>query len=131
MDRVYVYNFSDLTLLDQIHTIANPLGLLSLSPDAGGLHIGASQSVGMVLACPSINRGGVRVELYGCRKTVLIDAHETSLAALSLSLSGTLLATASERGTLIRLFSTKDKNGTLLREFRRGVERANIFSIAF
>jgi len=132
MDRVYVYNFSDLTLLDQIHTAPNPLGLLSLSPDVGGIsHTGTGQSVGMVLACPSINRGGVRVELYGCRKTVLIDAHESSLAALSLSLSGTLLATASERGTLIRLFSTKDKNGTLLRELRRGVERAHIYCIAF
>lgn len=71
MDRVYVYNFSDLTLLDQIHTVNNPLGLLSLSPDAGGLYSGAGESVGMVLACPSINRGGVRVELYGCRKTVV------------------------------------------------------------
>ena len=133
IDRVYVYNFSDLTLLDQIHTTPNPLGLLSFSPDAGtATTTGATGlGVGMVLACPSINQGGVRVELYGCRKTVLIDAHETSLAALALSLNGTLLATASERGTLIRLFSTKDKNGTLLRELRRGVERANISCIAF
>jgi len=41
-------------------------------PDVGGIsHTGTCQSVGMVLACPSINRGGVRVELYGCRKTVV------------------------------------------------------------
>lgn len=76
MDRIYVYNFSDLTLLDQIHTVNNPLGLLSLSSDIGGLSSPSSvntssASMGMVLACPSIARGGVRVELYGCRKTLV------------------------------------------------------------
>jgi hypothetical protein len=53
LTRVYVYRFSDLALLDQFNTLANPRGLLALSPDSSST----------VLACPSITRGHVRVEL--------------------------------------------------------------------
>ena len=61
----------------------------------------------MVLACPSTTRGEVRVELYGLRRTTTVPAHESALGALALSVDGTLLATASERGTVIRLFDTR------------------------
>jgi len=130
-DRIYLYNFSDLTLLDQIPTMSNPKGLVCLSPDNTGVitEAGGSSGGGGVLACPSIHRGGVRVELYGYRKTQLIDAHESPLAALALTVDGLLLATASEKGTLVRIFSTKDS--ALIYEFRRGVERASISCLAF
>ena len=119
LTRVYVYRFSDLALLDQFNTVANEKGLLALSPD--------SQST--VLACPSIGRGGVRVELYDARKNIIINAHNTDLGALSLNLNGSRLATASEKGTLIRVFDTA--TGQMLKELRRGSERAVIQSIAF
>lgn len=50
----------------------------------------------------------MRVELYDVRRTKFVEAHTTSLACLALSLDGKLLATASERGTLVRVFSTTD-----------------------
>lgn len=50
----------------------------------------------------------VRVELYDVRRTKFVEAHTTALACLALSLDGKLLATASERGTLVRVFSTTD-----------------------
>ncbi|CAI5463908.1 unnamed protein product [Closterium sp. Yama58-4] len=40
--------------------------------------------------------------------TITITAHETALAALALSPDGTRVATASVRGTLVRVFSTAD-----------------------
>ena len=40
-----------------------------------------------------------------------------------------MLATASDKGTLIRIFSTED--GSPLQEVRRGSDKAEIFSIAF
>jgi len=48
---------------------------------------------------------------------------------MALNFSGSLLATASDKGTLIRIFSTED--GTPLQEVRRGTDKAEIFSLTF
>ena len=58
----------------------------------------------------------------------IIPAHSTPLRALELSPNGEVLATASETGTLIRIFSTS--NCTRTGELRRGVDHAEIFSIS-
>lgn len=50
------------------------------------------------------------MELYDRCKTKIITAHTTSLAALQLSLDGKLLASASETGTLIRIWNTDNGN---------------------
>ncbi|XP_068102998.1 WD repeat domain phosphoinositide-interacting protein 2-like [Hyperolius riggenbachi] len=60
----------------------------------------------------------------------MIPAHDSPLAALAFDASGTKLATASEKGTVIRVFSIPE--GQKLFEFRRGVKRCvTIFSLAF
>lgn len=117
--KIYVYNFADLKLLHQIETWSNTKGICALSP--------APKTC--VLACPGQQKGEVRVELYSSKKTKFIQAHDSSLACLSLSLDGSLLATASNKGTLVRIFNTAD--GTKLQELRRGAEHAEIYSIAF
>lgn len=50
-----------------------------------------------VLACPGLQRGSVRVELYNARKTTLISAHESDLSAIALNQRGTRVATASDK----------------------------------
>jgi WD repeat-containing protein 45 len=60
-DRVYVYHLADLSLRDKLYTADNPHGLLCVS----------TQIQDMVVACPSVTTGHVRVELYGQRKTVV------------------------------------------------------------
>lgn len=117
--KVYVYRFSDLKLLDQINTLPNPRGLVALCPHASAT----------VLACPGVNRGHVRVELYDTRKSTIVSAHESELARLALNADGSLMATASDKGTLIRIFDTQ--TGEQLRELRRGVDRAQVYCIAF
>lgn len=117
--RIYVYNFSDLKLLHQIETVSNPKGLCALCPN--------SQNI--VLACPGVHRGHVRIDLYDIKQTNFIAAHETTLSAMTLNQDGTRLATASEKGTLIRIFDTQRKE--LLQELRRGAERAEIYSLSF
>ncbi len=117
--KIYVYRFSDLHLQDQMNTLPNPRGLVALCPDNNNT----------VLACPGINKGSVRVELYDSRKSTLIPAHESELSQIALNLDGTRLATASDKGTLIRVFDTY--SGELLQELRRGMDRAEIYSLAF
>ncbi|KAL6530376.1 Autophagy-related protein 18d [Orobanche hederae] len=115
--KIYVYDFMDLRLLQQIETMANPRGLCCLSH-----HLNTS-----VLVCPGRRQGQVRVEHFGLNMAKLIDAHDSKIACLTLTMDGLLLATASVRGTLIRVFNTMD--GTLLQEVRRGIDRADIYSI--
>ncbi|KAL6532984.1 Autophagy-related protein 18d [Orobanche minor] len=115
--EIYVYDFMDLRLLQQIETMANPRGLCCLSH-----HLNT-----FVLVCPGRRQGQVRVEHFGLNMTKLIYAHDFKIACLTLTMDGLLLATASVRGTLIRVFNTMD--GTLLQEVRRGIDRADIYSI--
>jgi WD40 repeat protein len=118
--KIYVYNFSDLKIVHQTDTWGNPRGICSLSP--------TQESCAM--ACPGLTRGQVRVELYEPQNvTKFIQAHDSPLRCVVLSLDGSLVATASEKGTLVRVFDCH--SGCLLHEFRRGTDRAKIYSLAF
>lgn len=57
------------------------------------------------------------------------DAALRCCRAVEVSLDGSRLATASERGTLVRVFSVA--SGECLVELRRGAEPAMIYSLAF
>jgi WD40 repeat protein len=116
--KIYVYNFTDLKLLHQIETQSNPKGLCCLSH-----HSNTS-----VLACPGVHQGHVRVEHFGLKVTRMISAHDSHISCMALTMDGLLLATASMKGTLIRIFNTMD--GTRLQEVRRGLDKADIYSIA-
>jgi len=62
-------------------------------------------------------------------KMVTIPAHNGRLACVALSRDGKLAATASDKGTLIRVWDTE--SGKLVKELRRGAEQATIWSICF
>lgn len=117
--KIFVYNFADLKLLHQIETVANPKGLCEVSQVSGS----------MVLVCPGLQKGQVRVEHYASKRTKFIMAHDSRIVCFALTNDGRLLATASSKGTLVRVFNTLD--GSLVQEVRRGADRAEIYSLAF
>ncbi|KAK1440479.1 hypothetical protein QVD17_06306 [Tagetes erecta] len=119
LEKIYVYNFADLKLLQQIDTVTNPKGLCEVSHVAGS----------MVLVCLGLRKGQIRVEHYGLKQTKFVMAHDSRIVCVALTHDGRLLATASSKGTLIRIFNTVD--GSLIQEVRRGADRADIYSLAF
>ncbi len=116
--RIYVYQISDLKLLDAIDTYSNPQGLCALSPKEA-----------IILVAPDKVKGHIRITNYDTNATSEIKAHESSLSALAISYDGKMCATASDKGTLVRIFSTED--GKLRQELRRGADKADVNSLAF
>jgi hypothetical protein len=116
--RVLAYSFGDLSLRHSAETLSNPRGLVAVSSHPGSF----------VLACPGLHAGQVRVEHVDRRQTRFVAAHAGALAALALSRDGRRLATASDKGTLVRVWDTA--TGELLQELRRGSDPAAIGSLA-
>lgn len=59
----------------------------------------------------------------------IIAAHDSALTTLCIPPSGRLLATTSVRGTLVRIWDPL--TGQLVKEFRRGSDKADIYGVAF
>ncbi|KAI0536864.1 WD40 repeat-like protein [Xylaria digitata] len=81
------------------------------------------------LVFPGRTPGHVQVVQLATDSVSILPAHSSSLRALQLSADGELLATASEKGTLVRIFATS--SCAKLAERRRGSENATIFSLRF
>lgn len=116
--RTLFYSLADLRLVAAADTGPNDAGLLAL---ASGPR--------RVFAVPAPARGGLRVEHVDAGRTVFIAAHSNRLAAVALSADGGVVATASARGTVVRVFAAAD--GARLRELRRGAEPAAVLGLAF
>merc|ERR1711971_324202 len=122
-ESLYIHNIRDMKVIHTIRdTPPNPSGLLALSTDSSHCY----------LAYPGHSHTG-ELQVFDCinlASRVIIPAHEGQLAALQFSPSGHRIATASEKGTVIRVFSCHD--GAKLYELLRGLKRtASIFSLSF
>ncbi|CAB4065144.1 WIPI1_2 [Lepeophtheirus salmonis] len=110
-ESLYIHNIRDMKILHTIRdTPSNPRGLCALSINSDHCY----------LAYPGSHSAG-EVQLFDAfhlQAKLMIPAHDAPLAALTFNSSGNRLATASERGTVIRVFSVSD--GSKLAEFRRG-----------
>ncbi|KAM8836854.1 WD repeat domain phosphoinositide-interacting protein 1-like isoform 1-T1 [Spinachia spinachia] len=122
-ESVYIHNIKDMKLLKTLlNTPANPTGLCALSVNHSNSHLAypGSATIGEVTVYDANNLSTL----------TLIQAHDSPLAALAFNASGTKLASASEKGTVIRVFSVPE--GQRLFEFRRGMKRyVSISSLSF
>lgn len=122
LQKIYVYNFQHLDCSDSFATAENPNGLVTVSIAEDNCvfafphpQLGCAQIV-------KLSSNGVDKEEFE------IKCHNTKLAAMKLSQNGDILATASNKGTLVRIFSVQSQQQ--LSELRRGVDQAIITDIS-
>ncbi|KAM9456964.1 WD repeat domain phosphoinositide-interacting protein 1 isoform 2-T2 [Clarias gariepinus] len=122
-ESIYIHNIKDMKLLKTLlNTPSNPSGLCALSINHSNSYLAypGSATIGEIILYDANNLNTVTV----------IPAHDSQLAAITFNASGSKLASASERGTVIRVFSIPE--GQRLFEFRRGMKRyVNISSLSF
>lgn len=115
-NSVRVYSFAKHPdLLHVYETADNLLGLCCLSDRQ--------------LAFPGRTSGQIQLVELSTMNVSIIPAHSSALKAMCFSPDGELLASASDNGTLIRVYSTS--NCARIAELRRGVDPASIFSLGF
>lgn len=115
-----------------LHQMKKKLCNISIPPNPRSIFaLAVEESSNMLVYPGSTHFGEVHIFDITQRKIKLfISAHNSIIAALSINKTATKLATASDKGTVIRVFSTVD--GKKLYEFRRGVARyACVYSITF
>lgn len=106
--KVYVYSILDnLRLIHSTPTLMNPKGVLAIN----------SSDQNNILCCPAEVQGKKdlgMVQIWNLDEIgdqcLIVPAHSSTLSILELNYDGTLMATASEKGTLIRIFCTKTGN---------------------
>lgn len=106
--KVYVFSILDnLRLIHSTQTLMNPKGAIAIN----------SSDQKSIMCCPAELKdkrelGIVQVwDLDDIKdECLIVHAHESSLSILELNYDGTLLATASQKGTLIRIFDTTTGN---------------------
>jgi len=142
-EQIYVYDISSMKLLHTIETSPNPQAICSLAPSSDNSYLAYpsplpspsspfSSNVPSAAPLPNSQQSAGDVIIFDALTpsvTNIIQAHKSPLACLQLNSTGTLLATSSDKGTVIRVFSIP--NGDKIHQFRRGTYTARIFSINF
>uniref|UniRef100_A0A7E4VN17 WD_REPEATS_REGION domain-containing protein n=1 Tax=Panagrellus redivivus TaxID=6233 RepID=A0A7E4VN17_PANRE len=122
-EAIHIHNVRDMRIIHMIRdTPSNREGIMDL----------CSSDTNCYLAYPgSVTHGHVNVfDADRLTATCIIAAHDAPLAALKFNSDGTKLATASIKGTVIRVFAVV--SGERLFEFTRGIRRSvTIHSLAF
>ncbi|OMJ93408.1 hypothetical protein SteCoe_3651 [Stentor coeruleus] len=121
IDAIYIFNTTTMKTQNTIRTVENPKGIVALSP---------THSDCFLLYPASENKGHVQVyDCFSMQHRTIIEAHNSPLAYIAISYKGHLCATASIKGTMIRVFSLPE--GNKLFTFKRGLTQAEIYNIMF
>ena len=122
-NKFYAFNMKTLVTIAIIKTYDNPLGIIATS--------NGDINNKLIVAFPYESQGHVFLGeiTQKCEKLSIVQAHDSKIACISINKDGTLLATASDKGTLIRIFTTND--GQKFSEFRRGTKTVEMNCIAF
>ena len=138
---VFIYDISNMKLLHQQTTPLNPSGICAISPNSENNflalpHYNKSAStpqtqshVPKSIVKEAISGDVLLYDLSRMEEVTVIQAHQTPISYIAINNAGTLMATSSEKGTIIRVFSIPE--GKKLYQFRRGSMPARIYFMSF
>ncbi|EJT73515.1 autophagy-like protein 18 [Gaeumannomyces tritici R3-111a-1] len=142
-DEIYLYDISNMSLLFTIATSPNPSAICALSPSSENCYIAyplpkpredrddkrPSHAPPPSTFVPPTSGEVLIFDTLTLKAVNVIEAHRSPLSCVAVNSEGTLLATASETGTIIRVFSVP--KGQKLYQFRRGTYPSTIYSMSF
>ncbi|KAJ8455270.1 hypothetical protein ONZ45_g18994 [Pleurotus djamor] len=141
--EIYIYDISNMRLLHVLETAANPDAICALSPNAEASYLAypsripspnsplSSTSSSPPPPTTTTHPGDVTLLSTTSLSTtnIIPGAHKSPLSILQLSQNGSMLATASVKGTVVRVWSVP--GAEMLYQFRRGTREMRIWSVAF
>ncbi|KAK3304041.1 WD40-repeat-containing domain protein [Chaetomium strumarium] len=142
-EEIYLYDISNMAMLTTIATSPNPNGIFALSPSSENCYMTyplpkpredqgerrPAHAPPLSALVPPTSGEVIVYDTVGLKAVNVIEAHRSPLSCVALNSDGTRLATASETGTIIRVFSVPD--GQKLFQFRRGTIPSSIYSMSF
>ena len=112
----------------RVYSFAKPPDLVARYETADNLH-GLCALSDSHIVFPGRQPGHLQVVDVATGNVSIVPAHSSPVRALAISPDGSLIATASETGTLIRVFAAA--SCARVAELRRGIDPAAVFSLAF
>lgn len=142
-EEIYLYDIANMTLLYVISTSPNPTAICALSPSSENCYIAyplpkpredsgerrPPHAPPLSTYVPPTSGDVLIFDTLTLKAVNVIEAHRSPLSCIALNNEGTMLATASETGTIIRVFSVP--RGQKLYQFRRGTYPSTIYSMSF
>lgn len=122
-NKIYIYNFQNLVLIKSIETGENQKGLCSISNEEHNLIAYPSNILGQI-SITNIKSSNNKPET-----NYSINAHLSELEIFNFDSSGKYIVSASEKGTLLRIFELEKTS--LVKELRRGSDQVNIVDLKF
>nr|KMM71794.1 WD repeat domain phosphoinositide-interacting protein 2 [Coccidioides posadasii RMSCC 3488] len=142
-DQIYIYDIQTMKLVYTIETSPNPNAICALAPSSDNCYLAyplpqkapppsfspPSHGPPSNTHIPPTSGEVLIFDAYKLEAVNVVEAHKSPLSFLALNSEGTLLATASDKGTIIRVFSVPAAHK--LYQFRRGSMPSRIYSMSF
>ena len=115
--KLYIYQLNTLLLVKQFDTTQTPVFAVSENETYN------------IVVFPSQQLGHITIQNIDTGDVSTIYAHYGTIESIGVSRDAKYIATASDKGTIIRMYSIETK--TILHEFRRGLDYVRITQLLF
>ena len=121
-NKFYLFNINTLETITILNTFDNPLGIIALSNGDNNK---------LIAAFPYEAQGSIFIGDFfqKCEKISVLHAHDSRVVCISINKEGTLMASSSDKGTLIRIYIINEDQKFW--EFRRGTKSVEMNCITF